>query len=948
MNYRGFLKKHKVDRGQTCNFVAMKGGRYRIPHKDPFLELFVLNLQTLDQFAEGGLVFKVAKSKLYPLIIDIDLDLSVDLVPGVNVDEAYFDLASLIMNEFQLLANPTEAVEVIMTRRPESSYAKTKSGKKIWRAGFHLYILGKYGLELSKTLRERCIQVIDFNDFFTSRWGDIVLSTDEQIYDQALSDRRNGTIMIGSRKPCIKAGPHYIFFNAGWRNAWANVRFLKPGWHTSHEEEKSIFRSMFGRLYSFIWDNDFAPPSSPSSPSSSSPSSQQKFNLKAFLKATEGYVPSNDQWKQLCVFFASQKLDPQKTGELCNAAWKPRRRDETSTFMQKVTSFDVTKASVIRYLTENATSEWDEREIFGVKDMYFNDANKFTLKNKGTWKTSEIFDYFQSVFCWIKGDANFRFIYREQKINHSYRVPFKQVNICVISEFPFSGVADQDVLVEQTRGELLHKLRKIKAPKKFKPQVTKTVADLARQNKLQAKHDQQMKRFNQAQELITLDEDASEDEMKKCLGKAGGPQITQMFLLFKAYHTGRYLREYDSFTYKPFTTKDNTPSDVYNIFPGFPLEKYKNSKIDIKSTCIWTWLHVAISDRREHKLKYILDYFASKLQCPLKKIKKFLCLYGEKTGTGKTSIRFFTQALTSPQSVRFCENMRQFQDKFNALSLGRLFCVVDDIESWTKTQTDELKSKITNDTFQYRKMRMDPVEMPSYEDLICTSNNRTPYIGHNDRRTELIVMNESLKAGSPTVPRDFSWKKFYAELENVEVMGAWFKFLAERDISGVVFNEEYRFSEDALQTNKLESLGSAQRFCIEFFEREHFYEHPKYSHDKLKLLMRCKESDERVISVATSMLFDWYSNWVKTSGRQCCRNKRNFMAELASIGLKPCRMMVGGTRYTVIHFCQHTVKKGISNHLDIPEEFVVLDWHHLNMNADRWKALCNGDFWNLN
>ena len=72
------------------------------------------------------------------------------------------------------------------------------------------------------------------------------------------------------------------------------------------------------------------------------------------------------------------------------------------------------------------------------------------------------------------------------------------------------------------------------------------------------------------------------------------------------------------------------------------------------------------------------------------------------------------------------------------------------------------------------------------------------------------------------------------------------------------------------------------------------------------------------------------------------------MSELASIGLKPCRMMVGGTRYTVIHFSQQDVKTGVSNHLDIPLEYVELDWHHLNMNADRWKTLCNGDFWDLN
>ena len=179
-------------------------------------------------------------------------------------------------------------------------------------------------------------------------------------------------------------------------------------------------------------------------------------------------------------------------------------------------------------------------------------------------------------------------------------------------------------------------------------------------------------------------------------------------------------------------------------------------------------------------------------------------------------------------------------------------------------------------------------------------------------------------------------------------MGAWFKFLAERDLTGVVFNEEYRFSEDALQKNKLESLFSAQRFCIEFFEREHFWEHPKYSHDKLKLLMRCQdEKGNRVISVATTMLFDWYSNWVKTSGRQCVRNSRSCFKELADIGLAKDRIMVGGTRYTVIHLSLDAVVNGIASHLDIPCELVELDWHHLNMDEDRWKSLCDGNFWEL-
>ena len=112
--------------------------------------------------------------------------------------------------------------------------------------------------------------------------------------------------------------------------------------------------------------------------------------------------------------------------------------------------------------------------------------------------------------------------------------------------------------------------------------------------------------------------------------------------------------------------------------------------------------------------------------------------------------------------------------------------------------------------------------------------------------------------------------------------------------------------------------------------------------------MRCQdEKGNRVISVATTMLFDWYTHWVKTSGRQCVRNSRSCFKELADIGLVKDRIMVGGTRYTVIHLSLDAVVNGIASHLDIPCELIELDWHHLNMDEDRWKSLCDGNFWEL-
>ena len=98
MNYKNFLKAHKVPQGHPCNFVVMSGGNYVIKNKDPFLNLYVCNLVT-EKTNDGGIIFKVEKSKLYPLIIDIDLDLSNKLeLESDVIEKTYYDLAALILN----------------------------------------------------------------------------------------------------------------------------------------------------------------------------------------------------------------------------------------------------------------------------------------------------------------------------------------------------------------------------------------------------------------------------------------------------------------------------------------------------------------------------------------------------------------------------------------------------------------------------------------------------------------------------------------------------------------------------------------------------------------------------------------------------------------------------------------------------------------------------------
>ena len=131
------------------------------------------------------------------------------------------------------------------------------------------------------------------------------------------------------------------------------------------------------------------------------------------------------------------------------------------------------------------------------------------------------------------------------------------------------------------------------------------------------------------------------------------------------------------------------------------------------------------------------------------------------------------KALFDEDKVLFCKNLEDFLGEQNHEQLNKLFVIIDEIERASKRQADKLKSTITSDTIRYKKLYCDPVTMPSYCDLIATSNERSPvFVSEQNRRVELITINPE-KKGNETF-----WNAFYAELKNTRVMGAWFEFFA--------------------------------------------------------------------------------------------------------------------------------------------------------------------------
>ena len=218
-------------------------------------------------------------------------------------------------------------------------------------------------------------------------------------------------------------------------------------------------------------------------------------------------------------------------------------------------------------------------------------------------------------------------------------------------------------------------------------------------------------------------------------------------------------------------------------------------------------------------MDWLINYFALKIQQPHRKICKYLVAFGRLTGTGKSSCEKFLKALVDDDKVLFCLNLEQYLAEQNHEHLNKLWVLVDDIESANRKQSDALKATVSGNTIRYKKLYSDPLTMPSYCDLICTSNERSPvFVSSANRRVELITINPEKKGDEKF------WDAFYAELEDAQVIGAWFEFFATFPITLNVRSENHRFDMEVLSSQKVKSMKSTHQWVVKFFSDPRCFE----------------------------------------------------------------------------------------------------------------------------
>ncbi len=867
-DYKNILRRQRNQ--NPTNFVSMCGGSFNLTKK--WFKRVYLPLQQQFDNNCGSLVFKVPPQRLMPIIVDIDVNFSTR--PSGGVRDCYTKVVDEILRCFHKL-HPFE-VYAVSTRRPEIYEKKTKSGT-IFRGGFHLYILGNYTLNESLELRTLVLTDVSLKAMFETCGP--VLNSNEDIYDVALAERRNGALLIGCNKPGSICKPHYVWLFGIWNDGWKQEHprmFSTPGWHLGAHNDS--YNKLMMQLYSFIWDNDDNEDAIISDTTPSTHAMSSAFNLQKFLDTTAGYIPTNTEYKQLLVYFVSQGLDPVSTCGVCNRAWN-YSDNETQRFMEKVTSIDVTVASMVQYLNIHATREWSSVDIFGtdVSDpdewLYYNDF--FDLgANGASYTLEELHTFILKRIRYIWGSGEQLFVWKEWYLERNEN--FKKPKIQTSTNIPFGkDKSDILVLLKPTKLMLWKMLQKIKEPKS----INHPNAAI----------------FLEAKKLLTAGFDkVSAVNILGVLGPVP-PQQTSLGYIFKQYHQSCKLKKYHSYTFRPYLDKDPSRADRLNCFSGFTLQHFRNTDVDIRTTNIFKWLHVAWCNREKHKLDFLLNLIAHKVQFPDIKVKRNIVAYSYTTGSGKTTIRNFLEALFDGM-VLFYEQLQLMFDKFNGDQFGKLFCVIDDIEKATKRESNNLKARITATSFRHRVMYQDARSMPCYMDLICTSNEANPvFVDGNDRRTELVVINDELSSDGSF------WKKLYKEFDDSTIMGAWFEMLASRDLQHVNFaDKNYRFSNRALEDQKKMSLTCTIRFLIDFFADDDCMTSQKLRIRVPELYSFCqfrKSAHDLHLVIAVKKLWNVFEHWQSESGDRAKINQRKFISELKTMNSSDPNMPKLVSRY---------------------------------------------------
>lgn len=220
------------------------------------------------------------------------------------------------------------------------------------------------------------------------------------------------------------------------------------------------------------------------------------------------------------------------------------------------------------------------------------------------------------------------------------------------------------------------------------------------------------------------------------------------------------------------------PSNVYNLFTGFPAENANDTTDDVDLSLLFD-LHSKLCGNDDRVIKYSFSFLASLVQNP-GDLPRVAILWLSSEGVGKNLfLDFIGNKIIGPQYYFSTSNV---EDLFGTFAVGlkhKLLVNFNEVRAVdTKKYLERIKSTITDECITYQAKNVMTISLHNFAHFVFTSNNRNSLsIGTSDRRLVAVECDSSHR-------KNYRYFEEVAEMMNRnEVISAFYKFLKQYDIS---------------------------------------------------------------------------------------------------------------------------------------------------------------------
>lgn len=187
----------------------------------------------------------------------------------------------------------------------------------------------------------------------------------------------------------------------------------------------------------------------------------------------------------------------------------------------------------------------------------------------------------------------------------------------------------------------------------------------------------------------------------------------------------RMMFLYDRIIFNPDVFNGSTEN--LNLFCGYNaryLTSYDKNNEGLK--LFKEYLYNIISNRDDANYKFMLQYLGSLLKKPSERTNVCLCLYSQKTGTGKNTL--FTIIGNYIMGERYIAEFTDLDDiinKFNGIMTNKIISVMNEatsVESNSKKIWNKLKSMITEKKWKIELKGVDATMNKNFNNLVILTN----------------------------------------------------------------------------------------------------------------------------------------------------------------------------------------------------------------------------------